>query len=142
MFEPCSIEKLLIKSKVEATPHRAIVLKILSDFSRAVTPKDILEKIRKKESMDKVTLYRILDLFVKKGVIRRLINGQGTMCYEIICAEHNPLHAHFVCRECGDIACLHDIDLRNIKNRIKSSYREEDIDLKIEGVCVNCGKNN
>lgn len=140
MLRTCCSDQWFRKNRVELTPHRKIVFRILTSAKKALTPKDILKEIHRKAPMDKVTLYRILDLFVKKRIIRRITGFQGFIHYEINCEEHYPLHPHFVCRDCGDIECLNDLDLSGIRNTIKRKRRiqKEDIDLKLEGVCAKC----
>ncbi len=140
----CNIDKLLVTKGVDPTLHRMIVLKAISDSGRVTTSKNLLDRIRRKQSIDKVTVYRILDLLVAKKIIRRLVNSQGTACYEIVCQQHNPHHPHLVCRACGNMECLNEIDLGVLKSRmrVKNSriFAEEDIDLKVEGMCVECNK--
>ena len=142
MNRACCNEKLLKKKGVGLTPHRQVVFEIFSSSPKTFTAQRILEKIRKKRTMDKVTLYRILDLFVAKRIIRRLSASQGSLRYEIICDEHHPFHPHFICRDCGKMECLNDIDLSSLRHSIqkKRHLEGEDIDLKLEGLCFRCRK--
>ena len=141
--QSCNHE-LLKKHGVDLTDHRKRVFDVIAESSKALTPKVILDQIRQNHAMDKVTLYRILDLFVSKKIFRRIAGQPGQMHYEIVCEAHRPLHSHFVCRECGDIECLEDLPVKALKAKIKSHKRWQDneIDLKFEGVCVECKKEN
>ena len=135
----CTKFELFKRGGIEHTPHRELVLRIFADQHKALAPKDVLSTVRKKQAIDKVTLYRILDLFVAKGILRRF-STNGSTRYEINCEEHAPSHPHFVCRQCGEIECLHDFNLKNFKTEIKryKNIEYEDIDLKLEGVCHQC----
>ena len=136
----CNSHKLLKRAGIDLTAHRETILDAFLFAQKALTPQDILKKIRKLKSIDKVTLYRILDLFVNKRVLRKISAFNGPMRYEIICQEHHPIHPHFICRDCGHMECLNDMDISRIKNSIrhKRNFREEDIDLKLEGLCKEC----
>jgi len=132
----------LEKGGIELTAHRQHVMDIIAASSKALTPKVILNKIRRNSAMDKVTLYRILDLFVAKRIVRRIASQHGQLYYEIVCEDHRPLHSHFVCRECGKVECLKDLPLQDLKAQIRKyrKWQDGEIDLKLEGVCPQCQK--
>ena len=134
--------ELLERGGIELTTHRKRVFDVITASVKALTPKVILTKIHRTHTMDKVTLYRILDLFVAKKVVRRIASQEGQVYYEIVCEDHRPSHSHFFCRECGDIECLEDLPLKAFKNKLRFHGRWEDneIDLKLEGVCTQCKK--
>jgi len=140
MNQKCTTEELLADHGIDTTLHRSTVLDVFIRDNRSRTPQDILEEVRKKKDIDKVTLYRILDLFVEKRIIRRITTFSGPMQYEILCEKHRPNHPHFVCRRCGQMECLDDMDLTGFKNQLKGKrkLKIEDIDLKLEGVCPEC----
>ncbi len=142
MKDKCDIREILQHKGVEPTAHRLKVLRVISDTDKALMPKDILKKLRHASDFDKVTLYRILDLFVAKKILRRLTSVDGNSCYEIICQEHNPTHAHFICRCCGVMKCLEGIDLGQLQSTIKRQIKlkHETLDLKLEGLCAACEK--
>jgi Fur family ferric uptake transcriptional regulator len=133
----------LLKSHgIELTDHRKRVFNVISGSSKALTPKVILDQIHRHSTMDKVTLYRILDLFVNKKVLRRIAGQTGQVYYEVVCEAHRPVHSHFICRECGDIECLNDLLVKELKAKLKPHARwaDNDIDLKLEGICGECKK--
>jgi len=133
-------EEILKKYDVASNPNRKIVLDILYQASKALTPKIILEEIRKTRDFDKVTLYRILDLLTNKNILRKISTSQGVLCYEINFTEHHP-HAHFICVECGELTCLESQNLTRILKEIrKQTDHGHSVDLKLEGVCSGCRK--
>ena len=140
MRKRCNVVELLARGQVASTVHRVGVLKVISRSPKAIAPRSLLQEIRKTTPIDKVTLYRILDLFVAKKILRRMTGQKGTMCYEVMCEKHNPQHPHFVCRTCGDMECLEGIDISDVKQRLRHTryIEEEAIDLKLEGVCGKC----
>jgi Fur family transcriptional regulator, ferric uptake regulator len=132
----------LQKGGIELTAHRKRVFDVITASTKALTPKVILTKIRRNHPMDKVTLYRILDFFASKKVVRRIASQQGHVYYEIVCDHHRPLHSHFICRECGDVECLEDLSVSELRSKLWSHRRwqDNDIDLKLEGICNECQK--
>jgi len=139
MSDICMAEDLLKKHDIALNPNRKLVLDILKKSPQALPPKTILEQIHKVRGLDKVTLYRILDLLATRKVLRKISTPKGILCYEINCQEHHPLHAHFICRLCGHLECLKDLDLNRWIKKIKNKCQmDEDIDLKVEGVCTQC----
>ena len=136
--------ELLKKGGIELTAHRKRVFDVIAESSKALTPKVIFNQIRQNDAMDKVTLYRILDLFVSKKIVRRIAGQPGQIHYEIVCEAHRPLHSHFVCRKCGDVECLEDLPVKELKAKIKPHKRWQDneIEIKLEGICFECKKEN
>lgn len=134
--------ELMEKGGIELTSHRKRVFDVITASSKALTPKVILDKIHRTHTMDKVTLYRILDLFVTKKIARRIASQQGQVYYEIVCEDHRPLHSHFICRECGDVECLEDLPVKELREKLRShgKWQDNDIDLKLEGTCMECKK--
>ena len=141
MRKNCNHE--LLKNKgIELTAHRKRVFDIITTTPKALTPKVILSQIRRNHTMDKVTLYRILNLFVNKKIARRISGQHGRIFYEIVCEDHRPVHSHFVCRQCGEMECLEDLPIKELKAKLKSHAfgEDNDIDLKLEGICMECKK--
>ena len=137
----CRHERLQMGG-IEPTAHRKRVFDVITASAKAMTPKIILTKLRQNHPMDKVTLYRILDLFVNKRIVRRIASHQGQVYYEIVCEDHRPRHSHFICRRCGDVECLDDLPVKDIQDKLRSHHRwqDNDIDLKLEGTCGECQK--
>ena len=56
---------------LEATPRRIAVLKALAALPHAPAAQELLGAVRRTTRMDKVTLYRTLDLLVEAGILQR-----------------------------------------------------------------------
>jgi Fur family ferric uptake transcriptional regulator len=140
MSSHCTCEEILERKEIEATRHRKDVLDLFVHTSKAITAKNILEKISKSSSIDKVTIYRTLDLFVERDILKKITTLDGAMAYELICEKHRPIHPHFFCRSCGEVSCLEGINWSTLKAQIerKSHVVCEDMDLRLEGVCEDC----
>lgn len=136
----CNHQEILRRFGILHTRHREQVLHVFLEAPKALTVKTILNQIHSQSEMDKVTLYRILDLFVDKKLLRRIVSAHGTMAFEIRSTDHHPEHPHFICQRCGDMECLNDIDMRHIKKILNptASRLKAEMDIKLEGICPTC----
>lgn len=93
------------------------------------------------ENLDRVTLYRTLITFERKGLIHQAMDGSGTAKYAL-CAEactehqHHDEHAHFHCFACGETICLEG----NISPQVTvpKGYVIRQAHLVLEGRCEAC----
>jgi Fur family ferric uptake transcriptional regulator len=125
---------------LDPTPLREAVLTSIGQESRPLTAAEILMTVQDKMSINKVTLYRILDLLVDRGLVKRLSAGDRAFRYGMGETRHHPDHPHFVCGECGIMECLEPdllpMRLREMQAQDKRMIRN--IELKFEGVCESC----
>jgi Fur family ferric uptake transcriptional regulator len=129
------------KVAIRSTPIREAVIRVLGDSLHPLSATEILKYVRRQISINKVTLYRILDLLVEKGVIRRLTSGDRAFRYGIIEERDHTDHAHFICTECGVMECLDpDVVSFNLKahhNKIAGNLISN-VEIIAEGMCQRC----
>jgi len=102
------MERLLKKEGFRMTLPRRVILDLLSKSDSHLLAKDIYLKINKKyPDIGLTTVYRTLDLLVKKGMINKFDMGEGQSRYELAWnfKEH---HHHLVCSECGKMIDYND----------------------------------
>lgn len=90
---------------------------------------------------DRVTLYRTLKTFEKKGIIHQAIDGSGVNKYAMChsdCSEHEHVddHAHFHCIDCGKTLCLDEIDTPKVE--VPKGYKAQASYMVIKGQCSQC----
>ena len=91
-------------------------------------------------AINKVALYRILDLLVDKGLVKRLSAGDRAFRYGMGESPYHPDHPHFVCSECGIMECL-DPDLLPGRSKRKEAGDKRlirNMELRFEGICESC----
>lgn len=128
--------ELLARRGVAATANRELVARALSAAGCPVTPQELLDRLG--DRMNRVTLYRILDLFVARGVATRHNAGERAFRY---CLRRGPAgHAHFTCGRCGRTSCLDSGLLADALARLASSLpmRVDTADVRLGGVCQGC----
>ncbi len=135
----CVASDLLRSKKLKITERRELILSLILAAERPVSAKDLHEMATEKGSVDLVTVYRVISLLLEKGLIREIIGDSGTSFYEKAC-EHNPVHPHFHCGECGQVYCLEPLTFEEglILGRVGKGFRIASVSLDIKGVCEKC----
>ena len=99
---------------------------------------EILNAIRVRRSVNKVSVYRILDDLTRLGLVRKLPSEGAAAHYELAC-EHHPPHPHFQCQACGEVQCLEPVPLERIWREIDPrGNRAERLEIRVEGLCRRC----
>jgi len=139
MSDGCNFPQLLARHGVRPTAVRLAVLEILGAAPRALRALDILELLRVRRKVNKVTVYRLLDDFTRCGILRRLSLEGRVSHYELAC-EHHPPHPHFQCHTCREVQCLEPVPLKRMWEEIQGPLgnRAEEIDIRVAGVCHKC----
>jgi len=129
---------LLGETGVRRTPVRETVLRKLLDAGAPLSQKD-LAAIPGLERVNKVTLYRTLEILAKAGIAHRVIgiDGEWRFCSHAPddgrCAGNHP---HFLCLNCGRMACLRDQRMPRVN--VPEGYAIEGKQLIVYGVCPEC----
>lgn len=142
MCHQCSYKKLLSVANLEATPNRVDVLEVVGDNSFPLSATDIYQILKRRSSINRVTVYRILDLLVDQGVVERLSTGGRTFYYGLAPNENHREHPHFYCKECGQMDCLNPESLSVDTQSLWNTYpgRIDKVEIRVDGICKNCLK--
>lgn len=132
-------EKLLRKHNLKVTTPRLSVLSVISEKETATSQPD-LEKVLGK-SVDRVTLYRVLNAFEEKGILHKIFDLHGTATYALCsdeCPEHihSEDHVHFTCSQCNSVYCLNEVAIPTIKT--PDGFRVDVVGVNAIGVCAQC----
>ena len=116
-------------------------MKILRGAPRALLVKEILAAISSHRRVNKVTVYRILEEFSRRDLVRRLSLKSRASYYELAC-KHHPHHPHFLCHDCGQIQCLDPAPMTRMWTELQGPMgnRADNIDIRVEGLCHKCRK--
>ena len=133
--------KVLEQHSLRKTPMRIDVLSVFLNQEEIALSNQELET--KLIDSDRVTLYRTLKTFEKKGIIHQAIDGSGINKYAIChsdCSEHEHVddHAHFHCNQCGKTLCLEEIDTPTVV--VPDGYVAEASYMVIQGQCNQCAR--
>ena len=134
---------VLAKHSISRTKFRTDLLNLFYTSKVSLSIKDIMTYFN--NSINKVTVYRSLESFEKKGLIHQVPGHNNLKRYSLCsieeCAEniHNHNHGHFICNACNKTFCLEEMRAPEI-TCIKGFYVEE-VKLVAEGYCQDCYKN-
>jgi len=98
-------EGALRKAGLRKTAPRLAVLNILNSADCPLTAHDIFLRLGRPQKINRVTVYRILSSYTRKGMIREFESKRGIHYYERADALM-PSHPHFICRACGMMICM------------------------------------
>ena len=140
MCHQCDYTNLLEESGLESTPKRLQVLEVIGDNNSPLSARQIFETLSRTNNINRVTVYRILDLLVEKGLIDRISGGSRSFVYGLAPNENHPAHPHFYCKSCGNLECLNpqslNVDMQPMRRTFPGVI--ENVEVRIDGVCKNC----
>ena len=121
------------------TPFRINLLKIFHESKKSLSIDEILNFTN--QSINKVTVYRALESFEKKGLIHQVPDKNNLKRYSLCtnqCSinEHNHKHGHFICDNCNETFCLDDMPNPDF-SFLKGFYIKQ-LNLTLEGLCQKC----
>lgn len=129
----------LIKEKdLKVTPQRLAVLEAVYSLKDHPTAEDITASIKEKHpNISVATVYKVLDVFVEKKIIRKVKTENDVMRYDAF-MEH---HHHLFCDESNRISDYQneelDTLLQNFFNKQKiKGFEIKDFQLHITGTFI------
>jgi len=132
--------RLLESRQLDSTPHRLAVLTAVGDSPRPLRAQDILVQLRRTRAINRVTVYRILDLLVEKGLVERMSSGDRSFRYGLSPDVHHRPHAHFYCTRCGLMECLDENRVEFDPGPLARAFRGviDKVEIRLDGTCKTC----
>lgn len=129
----------LQEAGLSKTPIRIAVLNILQKANTPLSISSIRTELQSKIRVNRVTIYRIISLFKQHGIIREITSSGGVNYFELSSLE-NPVHPHFICRNCESLFCLEPLTFSQAGQWLsrKENYVIEHIEINISGLCSGC----
>lgn len=133
------IRKSLIEKGLKITPQRLAVLEAVIELGNHPTADKITEFIKRNHPNIAVgTIYKTLETFVEKKLVRRVKTDKDFMRYDAILEKHH----HLYCAKSDRIEDYYDEELnklleRYFKNKKLDHFTIEDIKLQIVGTFIN-----
>ncbi len=140
MCHLCDYEKLLKESGLGSNPNRYRILEVIGNNSSPLSARQIYETLSRNDNINRVTVYRILDLLVENALVDRISSGGRSFVYGLAPNENHPSHPHFYCKSCGNLECLNpqslNVDLMPMQRTFPGVI--ENVAVRVDGVCKNC----
>ena len=84
MCQHCDYSSFLKASGLGHTPNRHRVLEVIGNNSSPLSAQQIFDTLSRSDNINRVTVYRILDLLVTNGLVDRLTSGGRSFRSDII----------------------------------------------------------
>lgn len=134
------VEDILTRKEVKPTSNRILVMRELIKASHPVSLADL--EISLGFSMDKASIFRVLELFSEKDIIHVIEDGSRSLKYELChSGTHHTIsdqHVHFYCERCKETYCLEDVSVPLVN--IPEGFSPHAINYMIKGICPKCSK--
>lgn len=119
--------KELNEKGLKVTPQRIAVLDAIISLNNHPTAENILDHIRKiHPNISSATIYKVLDVFVSNGLIRRVDTERDIMRYDAITESHHHIY-------CSDSNRIEDYKDEELHKLLTEYFQKKQIpDFKIE----------
>lgn len=125
------------------TAPRVAVLERLESAATPLSHADITERLGPL-GFDRATVYRNLMDLVDAGLVTRADLGDHVWRFELLSQRGKPHaveHAHFLCTDCGDVACLPDSAIKVVAVRgVPRAVGKSSIEVQLKGLCDACAR--
>ena len=119
-----------------ATEARRRTLEVLLKAERPLSHAEIETALATRGALDRVTLYRVLDWLVAKGLAHK-IEGHDRVWRFNATADEARGHAHFCCTDCSKVYCLTGVKPAFVLS-LPPGFRWGEADLSLRGTCPDC----
>jgi len=138
----CNYQEMLASADLGATPNRLRVLEVVGNNSCPLSAGDIFKTLERSSSINRVTVYRILDRLVDQGMVERLSTGGRAAYYGLAPNDNHRPHPHFYCKSCGQMDCLNPESLNVETDAMQKTFpgRIDKVEVRVDGICKNCLK--
>lgn len=134
------IEEILNGKGIKPTANRILVMKELMKASNPINLANLEASLD--FSMDKASIFRVLELFAEKDVVHVIEDGSRSLKYELCHSENKhsiaDQHAHFYCEHCKETYCIEAARVPMID--IPDGFIPHSINYVIKGICPKCSK--
>lgn len=129
------LNEVLLREDLRSTKPRLQIFNTLKSLNR---PMSIMDIVNVCPDIDKVSVYRTIDLFVKLRIVSTIPHGWKHL-YELA-APFNPHHHHLICEKCGNLTEIHSERLESIIANLTDEYgfKTSGHHFEITGLCREC----
>lgn len=136
-MEVSKVVNILKEAGVKPTSNRILVLRSIIECNKTLSLSDLESKLL---SLEKSSIFRVLRLLLKHGIIHSIEDGRGMVRYEICTSDHechdDDQHAHFYCEVCQDVFCFKNIYAPLIT--LPNGFQIHSVNYMLKGICPAC----
>lgn len=132
----------LNQHSLKSTKQRNLLLKILNESKELLTAENLhVKACQEDHTINLSTIYRILDLFAKKQIVKKLnFLENTTSVFELNRLVHQH---HLICLGCKKVIYIDHCPLENFEKQLasKTEFSMLSHQLELYGYCKECKKN-
>lgn len=137
------------------TATRVRVLATLMESTSALSHQELFDRIGSEVSVDRVTVYRVLEWLVQTGLAHRIAAEDRVWRFSIArhseqehehdgsaghVHHHGDPHGHFQCDECRRLFCIDaPVGVAQNLERLPAGFKGRDVEMVVRGLCPACG---
>ena len=142
MCNQCNYENLLNAARIDVTENRLRMMEVIGNNSYPLSAADIYKTLERNGSINRVTVYRILDLLVEHELVDRISTGGRAFYYVMAPNENHRPHPQFYCTRSGQMDCLTPDSLNVDSEALWKTFpgRIDKVEVRVDGICKNCMK--
>jgi Fur family transcriptional regulator, ferric uptake regulator len=125
---------------LRATPARMKLMHLLEKSDKPLDVQTMIDYLKEKDiQTDPATVFRIVNMFTEKGLIKPIQLNEGKFRYEL---SSKADHHHLVCTGCGQIQDISDCNIEVLESHIekKKHFKVTSHVLEFYGLCADCQK--
>jgi Fe2+ or Zn2+ uptake regulation protein len=129
----------LEKAGYKITKPRTLVAEALSSTPVAVSPYDLQKIIREQAELNHVTIYRVLELFLKLHLVHKTSIGAFIKCTLL---KQKGCHHFLVCQKCGNTKEFieENHEHMSLPVSLKKEFKVLSHTFELSGLCKKCFK--
>lgn len=132
-----AVDELLIRKGVRPTSNRVLVMRELVKASRPVSLADLEVAL---DTLDKTSIFRVLELFAEKDIVHAIEDGSRSVKYELCHGDvHHSIadqHVHFFCERCREVFCFEAVNVPLID--VPEGFQANSVNYMLKGLCPKC----
>ena len=137
------LDRSQIRDRIRAAGLRATVGRIatyeaLHHASAPLTHADVVDRLEAL-GLDRATVYRNLIDLTEVGLVARSDLGDHAWRFELSHGDGDTGdHVHFVCIDCGEVACLPGVGLDVASAVVPRAVSAQQVEVQLRGQCDDC----
>ena len=129
------LRQLLVGKGIRVTEQRMVILRELAKLRIPASHPELTERLAGVD-LDRATIYRNLISLTEAGLLVKTQLGDNVWRFALphMKSTRHGTHPHFVCNDCGDVACLPESAVALRGEAIRNHVAE----VQLRGRCVAC----
>lgn len=115
--------QLAVKGYKMTTQRDATLKVLLENEQDHMSAEEIYMLVRKKfPKIGIATIYRVLELLTELHIVEKMNFGDGVARYDLRSEDHEHMHHHMICNQCGEVREIKEDWLQILEKRLEKEF--------------------